>query len=218
MNFLEFLKNNTVVLDGGMGTLLQGAGLGASELPERWSYLHPDVVTDIHKAYFEAGSNVVNTNTFGANLLKLDRAELERIISSSLECARRARDRAEGDAPRFISLDIGPTGRMLKPFGDLDFNECVEIFIALKTFDNHAGKNGFHDGKDAVAFTVADCLVIKDGTAAVCFHKCLMKHTHRIVHGIFCRNAVICVHCKFYNIIKICHVSHPPFHHAILIT
>ena len=128
VNFLEFLKNNTVVLDGGMGTLLQGAGLGASELPERWSYLHPEVVTDIHKAYFEAGSNVVNTNTFGANLLKLDRAELERIISSSLECARLARDRAEGDAPRFISLDIGPTGRMLKPFGDLDFNECVEIF------------------------------------------------------------------------------------------
>ena len=128
MNFRDFLINNTVVLDGGMGTLLQGAGLGAAELPERWCYLHPEVVTSIHKAYFEAGSNVVNTNTFGANILKFDECELERIISSALECAKRARDEASGDAPRFISLDIGPTGRMLKPFGDLDFNECVKIF------------------------------------------------------------------------------------------
>ncbi len=128
MSFLEFLKNNTVVLDGGMGTLLQSAGLGVSELPESWCYLHPEVITNIHKAYFEAGSNVVNTNTFGANVLKLDECELERVISCAVECAKRARAEASGDAPRFISLDIGPTGKLLKPFGDLDFEECVEIF------------------------------------------------------------------------------------------
>ena len=66
MNFREFLKDNIVRLDGGMGTLLQSKGLKAGEYPERWNITHPDVIRDIHKAYFEAGSNVVCTNTFGA--------------------------------------------------------------------------------------------------------------------------------------------------------
>jgi len=67
MNFKEFLRNNIVYLDGGMGTLLQENGLKAGEYPERWNISHPEVITKIHKGYFDAGSNVVCTNTFGAN-------------------------------------------------------------------------------------------------------------------------------------------------------
>ena len=70
MKFSEFLKNNIVCLDGGMGTLLQSKGLRSGELPERWNITHPEVITEIHKSYYDAGSNVVCTNTFGANVLK----------------------------------------------------------------------------------------------------------------------------------------------------
>ena len=70
MEFRKFLKENIVILDGGMGTLLQKSGLKPGELPELWNIDHPDIITEIHKAYFDAGSNVVNTNTFGANPLK----------------------------------------------------------------------------------------------------------------------------------------------------
>ena len=128
MNFREFLKNNNVILDGGMGTLLQQAGLPVGELPERWCVTHPEVVTEIHKSYFDAGSNVVNTNTFGANSLKFSDEELESIIASAMSCARRARERSAKKGCKFISLDIGPTGKLLKPYGVLDFEDAVEIF------------------------------------------------------------------------------------------
>ena len=70
MNVLDYLKENIVYLDGGMGTILQGKGLQAGELPEKWNISHPDVISGIHKDYYDAGSNIVNTNTFGANSLK----------------------------------------------------------------------------------------------------------------------------------------------------
>ncbi|MBR4873096.1 MAG: homocysteine S-methyltransferase family protein [Clostridia bacterium] len=128
MKFLTFLQNNIVYLDGGMGTLLQARGLAAGELPERWNLSHPADIIAVHKAYFEAGSNVVCTNTFGANSLKLDDAELESIIAAAIANARTARDAATGDAPRFIALDIGPTGKLLRPLGDLDFEDAVAVF------------------------------------------------------------------------------------------
>ena len=127
MLFREFLQNNKVVLDGGMGTLLQEKGLLAGELPERWSITHPDVIRDIHKSYFLSGSDVVSTNTFGANCLKFDDAELEAIVSASVELVRDAQA-VIADRPTFVALDIGPTGRLLKPLGDLDFEDAVEIF------------------------------------------------------------------------------------------
>lgn len=128
MNVLEYLKNSILILDGGMGTLLQGRGLKPGDHPEMWNITHSDVITDIHKAYFDAGSNVVNTNTFGANLLHFSADELELIIKAAIDNARRARELSDSKKEKFISLDIGPTGRLLSPYGDLDFNEAVEIF------------------------------------------------------------------------------------------
>ena len=128
MDFREFLKNNTVILDGGMGTLLQAAGLRAGEYPERWNTEHPEIITGIHKDYFDAGSNVVNTNTFGANTLKFSETELEDIIRAAVENAREAIKRSVGTQEKFVSLDIGPTGKLLKPYGDLDFEDAVSVF------------------------------------------------------------------------------------------
>ncbi len=128
MTFIEFLKDNIVYLDGGMGTLLQQSGLKPGEHPERWNISHPDVITKIHKDYFDAGSNVVCTNTFGANCLKFEDAELEEIVKAAICNAKTAREQSVADKEKFIALDIGPSGKLLKPLGDLDFEDAVAVF------------------------------------------------------------------------------------------
>ncbi|MCQ2454630.1 MAG: homocysteine S-methyltransferase family protein [Clostridia bacterium] len=128
MNFSDFLRNNLVILDGGLGTLLQAKGLKPGEFPELWNITNPQIVTSIHKDYFDAGSNVVCTNTFGANSLKFSDEELEKIIKSAIDNANKAKNTSSSNKDKFIALDIGPTGRLLKPFGDLDFEEAVNIF------------------------------------------------------------------------------------------
>ncbi len=128
MNIRDFIKNNIVYLDGGMGTLLQKSGLQPGELPEKWNISHPEIICDIHKSYYDSGSNVVNTNTFGANILKFSREELDEIIRHAVENAAKAKELSSGTQEKFIALDVGPTGKLLKPLGDLDFDKAVEIF------------------------------------------------------------------------------------------
>ena len=128
MKFSEFLKNNIVCLDGGMGTLLQSKGLRSGELPERWNITHPEVITEIHKSYYDAGSNVVCTNTFGANILKFSPDELDGIVRCAVENARRAASLSSSPSEKFVALDIGPSGRLLKPLGDLGFEDAVDVF------------------------------------------------------------------------------------------
>ena len=130
MNITEYLKNNILYLDGGMGTLLQAEGLEPGELPERWNLTRPEVITRIHRDYFESGANVINTNTFGANLLKFSADELEEVVKAAIENARAAIAQSVGSQPKWIALDIGPTGKMLEPYGDLDFEEAVSIFAS----------------------------------------------------------------------------------------
>ena len=128
MNFREYLRTKNVYLDGGMGTLLQEQGLIPGEHPERWNISHPDAITKIHKDYFDAGSNVVCTNTFGANSLKFTDTELEEIIKTAIYNAKCAKEQSVSVSDKFIALDIGPSGKLLKPLGDLDFEDAVSIF------------------------------------------------------------------------------------------
>ena len=128
MNIRDFIKNNIVYLDGGMGTLLQKSGLQPGELPEHWNISHPEVIREIHKNYYDSGSNVVNTNTFGANTLKFSIDELDEIICHAVKNADEARKASPGEQEKFIALDVGPTGKLLKPLGDLDFEDAVKIF------------------------------------------------------------------------------------------
>ena len=127
MNLKEYLKNNIIYLDGGMGTMLQKSGLALGELPERLNVYAPELITDIHSSYFAAGSQIICTNTFGANSLKFAPDELELIIARAVENAKKAREKF-GNENRFIALDVGPCGRMLAPYGDLDFEDAVSVF------------------------------------------------------------------------------------------
>ena len=128
MDFRKYLNENIVYLDGGMGTLLQARGLCPGERPEEWNISHPDVIIDIQRQYFDAGSNVVCSNTFGANALKFDEDTLDRIIKAALDNARAARDTSSGKQNKFIALDIGPSGKLLSPLGELDFEDAVSVF------------------------------------------------------------------------------------------
>lgn len=124
MKLEEKLEKGILYLDGAMGTQLQNAGLSLGELPEEWNLSHPERITAVHRAYFAAGSDAVYTNTFGANSLKFgDRTE--EIVAAGVKCAVAAR---EGFADKFVALDIGSLGKLLKPLGELEFEDAVSIF------------------------------------------------------------------------------------------
>ena len=124
-SLLNAIKTKRLFLDGGTGTVLQSMGLTQGTPPEVWNIENPDSVVNLHKAYFEAGSNIVATNTFGVNCEKYD--NYENIIECAVNNAKQARKEC-GKEDLFIALDIGPTGHLLKPLGDLDFERAVEIF------------------------------------------------------------------------------------------
>ncbi len=150
-----------MLLDGGTGTLLQSAGLPIGELPERWNLSHPKQIQAIHKAYFDAGSNVVCTNTFGANTLKFSVAELEEIVKNAIALAKNAAQASVGKQQKFVALDIGPLGKLLQPYGDLAFENAVEIFAQTV-------KLGAKYGADLVLIeTMSDCYEAKAALLAV---------------------------------------------------
>lgn len=128
MKITDYMKDHFLFLDGGMGTMLQKHGLAAGELPERWNITKPEVITEVHKAYYDAGSNVVSTNTFGANILKFSADELEAIVKAAVENARKAAELSAGTQPKWVALDIGPSGKLLAPYGDLEFEDAVALF------------------------------------------------------------------------------------------
>ncbi|KOM97442.1 homocysteine methyltransferase [Clostridium botulinum] len=126
MNIKDYIKENILIFDGAMGTMLQKLGLNISDLPEELNILEPEKIINIHKKYIEAGAKVITTNTFGANEIKLKQSKfsLESIIDKAIDNAKKARENKE----ILIALDIGPIGQLLEPMGTLKFEEAYEIF------------------------------------------------------------------------------------------
>lgn len=131
LNIKEKINNEIVYFDGGMGTLLQSMGLAPGELPEMWGVMHPDKIIAAHKLYLDAGCDIVSTNTFGANILKFNgknhTPDLKTVIHMAIMCAKTAIS-SVGGKKRYVALDIGPTGKLLSPLGDLNFEDAVKIF------------------------------------------------------------------------------------------
>ena len=184
MNILQYLKNHIVYLDGGMGTLLQARGLRAGDMPERWNLSHAEEIVAIHKAYFDAGSNVVNTNTFGANILKFGADELDAIIGAAIANACCAAEQSTGEQPKWVALDIGPTGRMLAPYGDLDFEDAVSVFAETVRL-------GVKHGADLIVIetmndsyeTRAALLAAKENSALPVFVSCAFGEDGKLMTG-----------------------------------
>lgn len=126
-----------LLFDGAMGTQLQEAGLEAGAMPELLCLTDPELVTHVHASYVAAGSEVVSTNTFGANASKLgDAAGVAEVFSAAVECARAAH-------PRYVAADIGPTGSLLQPLGTLSFDEAYDLFAEQVRAADEAGADLF---------------------------------------------------------------------------
>ena len=123
MDFKQLLKNDFIILDGAMGTMLQAAGLEAGGIPELLNITDPELIENIHKKYIEAGSDIVYANTFGANRYKLKNHSVDEIIGEGIAIAKKA---CNGKA--LAALDIGPIGQLLEPTGTLKFEEAYDIF------------------------------------------------------------------------------------------
>lgn len=126
-NIMDRIGREWLFFDGGTGSILQEKGLQPGELPETWNLLHPDRILDLHRGYLEAGADIYNTNTFGANRLKFPE-NLDEIVTAAVKLAKEARTQAGRDENAYVALDIGPTGKLLAPMGDLSFDDAVDIF------------------------------------------------------------------------------------------
>ena len=144
MNIRERLGKELLFLDGGMGTLLQAEGLAPGELPETWNIEHPEKVEAIHRRYYEAGRDVVLANTFGANVCKFhdDRYTVEEVIRAGIANAKRAGEQIGKET--YVALDMGPTGKLLKPMGDLDFDDAYEAFAEAVRYGEKYGADLIH--------------------------------------------------------------------------
>ena len=148
-------KSGFLMLDGGMGTMLQAGGLEMGGIPEMLNFTHPEQIQAIHRAYIEAGADVVYTNTFGANRLKMAKTgrSVQEIITAAIQNARAA---AKEDT--LVALDIGPIGQLLEPTGTLSFEEAYDIF-----------REQIEAGKDADLYifeTMTDLLEVRAGVLA----------------------------------------------------
>ena len=141
-------KKGLLFLDGAMGTQLQAKGLMPGEIPELWNLTRPDDVRAVHEAYYEAGSDIVYANTFGANPAKYHGdAPLKDVIAAGIAVAREAarscgtaRSRGTRDPTgRLVALDVGPTGRLLKPAGDFEFDAAYDAFAEQIAIGAKAG-------------------------------------------------------------------------------
>ena len=150
--------NEFVLLDGGMGTMLQAAGLPVGMNPMLWNLTAPEKIAGVHRQYIDAGSQILYTNTFGANRLKLEgEAEVAEVVRAAIGAARLA---AEGTDAR-IALDIGPIGQLLEPLGTLTFDEAYDIFREIALAGAEAGADL------AVIETMSDLYEVKAAVLAI---------------------------------------------------
>ena len=164
MKIKDILGKSLLFFDGGMGTMLQKNGLKGGEIPETLNITNPELIEKIHTEYLEAGADIITSNTFGANPLKAEELcqDVCELAQKGIEIAKAcAKKYSTQQKPRFVAFDMGPTGKLLEPLGDLSFDECYESF---KTVAITAEKSG----ADLVIIeTMSDTLEAKAAVLAV---------------------------------------------------
>ncbi len=182
----ERLGKELLFFDGGMGTLLQAKGLEPGELPETWNIKHPEEIREIHRQYIEAGSDIILTNTFGANALKFhdESCSLKEIVESAVGHAKRAAEMADPCRKVYTALDIGPTGKLLKPMGDLEFERAYETFKEVMVFGEKAGADLIHIETMSDTFELkAAVLAAKENTSLPVFATAIFDDRGKLLTG-----------------------------------
>lgn len=156
MDIREEMGKRILFIDGGLGSLLQARGLKPGELPETWNLSKPEELIAIHKEYLEAGADIILANTFGANRFKYE--NLEEIVTAAVHNAQKAVQECGRKA--YVALDMGPTGKLLKPMGTLDFEEAVSVYAQVV-------KAGVKAGADLILIeTMSDTYELKAAVLA----------------------------------------------------
>lgn len=183
----ERLGKELLYFDGGTGTLLQENGLKPGELPETWSITHKEVLVNIHRQYYEAGSDIVLTNTFGANALKFKESgyKLSDLIKASVENVKEAQKVGVKDQREtYVGLDVGPTGKLLKPMGDLAFEDAYEAFKEVVTIGQAAGADLIHIETMSDTYEVkAAVLAAKENTSLPVFATMIFDERGKLLTG-----------------------------------
>ncbi len=177
---LEKLGKELLFFDGGMGTLLQKEGLMPGELPENWNIEKREVIQAIHRSYHEAGSQIILTNTFGANAVKYQNQKhtLKEVIDAAVENVRTAAKDA------FVALDVGPTGKLLKPMGDLAFEDAYDAFKEVMIYGEQAGIDLIHIETMSDTYEVkAAVLAAKENTKLPVFATLIFDERGKLLTG-----------------------------------
>lgn len=183
----ERLGKELLFFDGGTGTLLQERGLAPGELPESWNISRREEMIDIHRQYFAAGSDIVLTNTFGANALKYhdDGCNLETVIQAAVENVKTAASLEVGNEREvYTALDMGPTGRLLKPMGDLSFEDAYAAFREAAAAGERAGADLIHIETMSDTYEVkAAVLAAKENTSLPVFATMIFDEKGKLLTG-----------------------------------
>lgn len=184
------LGKELLFFDGGMGTLLQEKGLAPGELPETWNLTHPQEICEIHRQYIESGSEIILTNTFGANALKFhdDSCSLEEIINAAVSHVKTAEQEAHlktGERRKiYTALDVGPTGKLLKPMGDLEFETAYEAFKEVMILGEKAGADLIHIETMSDTYELkAAVLAAKENTDLPVFATAIFDERRKLLTG-----------------------------------
>lgn len=134
MNLTEYIKTSRIYFDGGLGTMLQEAGLAPGENSAEWNITHPNTVTEIHRAYLNVGCNVISANTFGIHPFNSN--QWANMLKAAMNCAKQAAKEFPGT---YIAYDMGPSGKMLEPLGDLSFDQAAKACSQLAALAQEYG-------------------------------------------------------------------------------
>lgn len=182
----ERLGKELLYFDGGMGTLLQERGLAPGELPETWNLTHPEEICRIHTQYVDAGSDIILTNTFGANALKFhdENCTLKEIVNSAVAHVKNAAQMTSTDRRIYTALDVGPTGKLLKPMGDLDFEAAYEAFKEVMVLGEQAGADLIHIETMSDTYELkAAVLAAKENTSLPVTATVIFDERHKLLTG-----------------------------------
>ncbi len=187
----ELLGKKILFFDGAMGTMLQGSGLKAGELPELLNITNPGLITSIHRKYYDCGCNIATVNTFGANSCKLRDSgySAEQVITAAIGCAKAAREQSSDTEEKFIAMDIGPIGRLIEPMGDLSFDEAYGLFAEMASCGEKTGADLILIETMGAAYEVkAAVLAAKENTALPVFVTCAFDASGKTFTGADCES------------------------------
>lgn len=182
----EELGKKLLFFDGGMGTLLQAKGLKPGELPEVWNIEQREKIREIHQQYIRAGSDIVLSNTFGANALKFHGQSqcLKEIVFAGIENVKEAVRRENREKKVYTALDVGPTGKLLQPMGDLSFEAAYEAFKEVMVYGEEAGAELIHIETMSDTYEMkAAVLAAKENTKLPVFVTAIFDERKKLLTG-----------------------------------